>query len=288
MEKKTCERHPDREASGFCAVCGAPVCPECERLYGGKTYCAKCLKKGKKAAVLLKKKGPNADRQPGAEVEGDAEEGKPRAGAREKISAGLKSIKPGRLKLQKEAARILAKAIDFILIIMITMPVSWLFRLISMGWMSDVGGIGYRLSVYVALITVASLYFIISHSISGCTIGKWLFGVRVVLYGGGGKITVSSAFWRWIGFLAAFSWAYVGYSLMSVTLNWAAILRGKLPDYYFGFLGVAGIACVIMFSLGLLITFVGKYKRGFHDLLGGTIVERIEDKRRTADESKSG
>ena len=33
------------------------------------------------------------------------------------------------------------------------------------------------------------------------------------------------------------------------------------------------VIIVLFLSLGVLITFVGKYKRGFHDIIGGTIVK---------------
>lgn len=272
---QNCINHPDRESVSFCVKCGAPMCPECEKPFDGRPYCAACVKKRKEV-----------------EKKTDAEGGLSRLkGAAGGVGTALAAAKDGAggQFLPKEAARILARTIDLAIVVLLSLLVHWPIRMVSKIWMPDVSGVGFIFSLYLALLLVGTAYFVVSEWRTGRTVGKWLLGLRVVRYGTKSRPALSESFWRWTGFLAAGMWAYAGYWITIRLLKWIGLLRGKIPAAVFALLSAAALAFVVVFSLGLLITFVGKYKRGYHDLLGGTIVERVpRAERKNKDESETG
>jgi uncharacterized RDD family membrane protein YckC len=120
------------------------------------------------------------------------------------------------------------------------------------------------------LLLIGAAYFIFLEWRFGMTAGKKLFGLRVVPYGGAAeKLSFPSAFWRWTGFLAAGAWAYSGYWAVSGLLGLVKFAM-KPGTAFLATLGAISIVAVC--SLGLLITFIGKHRRGFHDLLARSIV----------------
>ncbi|MFA6448940.1 MAG: RDD family protein [bacterium] len=214
------------------------------------------------------------------------------AAAGRRAGSGLKSGSggpaPGASAIPKELRRIAARLIDIIIAAAFSIPFSWLFRIITYQWMKDVGGMGYDLSLYFAGLLVGSVYFIFGEWRYGKTAGKWLLGLKVVSYGDGRKLALGGVFWRWIGFMASMFWAYIGYRIALIIINILGIFKADTP--YYAYLGAvaSAIAIFTIFSLGLLITFVGKYKRGFHDLLGRSIVaEEIIKERGKTSEGKS-
>ena len=38
-----CRNHPERQATGICVRCGAPICPECTTKLEGINHCSACL-----------------------------------------------------------------------------------------------------------------------------------------------------------------------------------------------------------------------------------------------------
>ncbi len=174
-------------------------------------------------------------------------------------------------KLPKEVRRVIARLIDFAVVISFSIPFSWLLRLITFQWMSDVGGIGFDLSLYFAVLFAGSVYFIFLEWRYGKTLGKWLLGLKVTRHGGG-KLPFLSSVWRWTGFLTGCIWACIGWWLMTRMMTFINVFEKKLPGFLVWSGAFFAVMGVIIFSLGLLITFVGKYKRGFHDLIGESIV----------------
>jgi uncharacterized RDD family membrane protein YckC len=280
--ERTCAKHPERESVSFCVKCGMPLCPECERPFNGRPYCAGCLKKRKKD-----ERGANLGAV-GSRIAGVAGGvGTAVSDAKNRSTAAI--AERGTSVLPKEVARLFAKLIDIGAVLLLSLLVHIPIRLASQIWMPDVSGTGFILSFYLSLLMVSAIYFVVSEWRYGRTIGKWVFGLKVVRYGKGGTPGFSAVIWRWIGFLTGCVWAYSGFWLMRNMAKWIVYFRGKIPDFLIAFTGLIALAGVAIFSLGLLITFVGKYKRGFHDLLGGTIVEwSPREKRRSKDESKTG
>ncbi|HPN93082.1 MAG TPA: RDD family protein [bacterium] len=273
--ERRCDNHPDREASSFCVGCGKAICPECERPQAGRPYCAPCAKARKKEKRM-------ADSQRRAEGIGSGIAGAARAAAE-----GAKHGAPE--KFPKEALRAAAFAVDSAAIVLISIPLTLIFRAASMQWMSDIGGMGYPVSVYLSVLTVSSLYFILWHWRVGATPGKALLGLKVKSAAGGGPVGAVASVWRWVGMLAAIIWAAAGAAVMWRIILWGKYLTKGLSMPQAVVVFVFGAAVMAALSSGLLITLVGKHKRGFHDLLGGTVVERdIKKNRRRESESETG
>lgn len=255
--------------------CGAPLCPECERPFNGRPYCAACLKsRGGEAGSAPVKQA--------SEVSKKTKEKRPRPKLRiskESVRSafaalgGSSGAGPALAsnRLPKEVRRVIARSIDIAVVISFSIPFSWILRLITFQWMSDVGGIGFALSLYFAALFTGSVYFIYSEWRYGKTLGKWLLGLRVTRYGGG-RLPFFSSVWRWVGFLTGCIWACIGWWLMTRLMTLIKVFEAKLPPLVVWSGAFFAVMGVIMFSLGLLITFVGKYKRGFHDLIGESIV----------------
>jgi uncharacterized RDD family membrane protein YckC len=288
---RNCDRHPDRVAEAFCVKCGASMCPECERPYGGRPFCPSCVAAASKFQKPGKAPLQQAQtEQPDAPAAAAAEEPE-QIQAGSKLQQSFRKIREkaggarGRLdrlsdssgalhSVPKEIARMIALLLDSIVVLLISLPLSWMLYLVTRLWMSEVSGFGTKLSLYVSILTVSTVYFVVTQWRSGRTLGKAFFGLKVTFNSDGGDIPLSASIWRWIGFLAALGWSLAGLWIMSGMLGWLKILRGNISAISAGMLGIVALSVAAVFSLGLLITFVGKHKRGFHDLLGGTIVAR--------------
>lgn len=207
VERK-CDNHPDREASSFCVRCGKAICPECERPHAGRPYCAPCAKAHKKE----KRKAESQRRL--------ADLGSGFAGAARAAADGAKQGAPE--KFPKEALRVAAFAADVAAVALISIPLTLVLRAASMQWMSDIGGMGYPVSVYLSALTVSSVYFILWHWRGGATPGKMLLGLKVKSAAGGGAVSATAAVWRWIGMMTAIIWAAAGAAIM-----WRFIIWGK-------------------------------------------------------------
>lgn len=118
------------------------------------------------------------------------------------------------------------REIDWLLAI--TDPPQFLDSLTDPGWIAHAAGI---LGLWIALWWC---YFAVGWGLLGATIGKWVFGLRIVDHRGRSPIGLSRAFLR----LAA-------YSVSSVTLGMGHLLIGLRPD-----------------------------RRALHDVLAGTWVVR--------------
>jgi uncharacterized RDD family membrane protein YckC len=64
--------------------------------------------------------------------------------------------------------------------------------------------------VYLALLFLASSYFIFFHGLAGKTVGKMMFGIRVI-NGEGESIGLWDAFLRWIGYFISASFLFIGF-----------------------------------------------------------------------------
>jgi uncharacterized RDD family membrane protein YckC len=270
---QACRKHPDREALSFCVKCGCPLCPECERPFDGRPYCAECLKK-RKSGDRGEKVSRAAAQVVGAAATAAA---KPKQKLLEALisagrNAGGAELLPGVSVIPKEVRRVFARLIDFIAVGAFSIPVSWMFRIVTHQWMSDVGGLGFDLSIYAAVLLIGTSYFIVTERMYGKTIGKWMLNLKAVSYGDGSRLTLGAVCWRWIGFLAAMIWTYIGYRVGVIIMGLMGIFKQGMPLILTISGELAALAITAIFSLGLLMTFVGKYKRGFHDLLGRSIV----------------
>jgi len=64
--------------------------------------------------------------------------------------------------------------------------------------------------VYLALLLLASSYFIFFHGLAGKTVGKMMLGIRVI-NGEGESIGIWDAFLRWIGYFISASFLFIGF-----------------------------------------------------------------------------
>ncbi len=177
----------------------------------------------------------------------------------------------------KEIRRIIARIIDFTLVFIISLPFSWLVSVVTVPLFIEVKGMGFSLSFYLCALFTGSLYFVFSHWKYGKTLGKYPFRIKVVSNVTGGRITFFASLWRWTGLLTGIVWTVTGFWFAKNIFRTLELLRGRISIYYALAMAMAAIMIALVFSLGILITFIGKYKRGFHDLLGGTIII-IEDR----------
>lgn len=268
------------------------MCEECVVKHGGRPMCADCVgrlsyerkprevKPAQEApaprVVVESQKRPSAKKKPAprkkvfAETESWKTPEKPA-----ETAPGIKDIIFGR-----EPRRVLARIIDFALVAILALPFSFGLDLLTASMFREVRGIGYELCFYIMLIIVSSLYFIIGEWRYGKTLGKWILRLEVVRKDGTKGIGLFQAWWRWTGFMAGAVWSIVGWWIGShITGVFVFMLKKTgvaVPKFLPSLVLFVSVAIFAMFSLGLLITFIGKYKRGFHDILGETAVIMIK------------
>jgi len=248
--------------------CGTPLCEECVVKLNGRPYCSNC------SDVIS---GTQQVKTQAVDAEPEEHEKKVRKETKlgnigKKLRGKIPRKIPQVIRLPKELARILANTADVALIVMLSLPFAWIFRLITFYKYKDVGGLGFKISLYLAIFMVGSIYYLLFLYRFSATPGKMIFGLKVVRYGTNKKPAFGAIFWRWIGTLAASIWSYIGFVLGKELLKLIALTSEKMPPIYIYSIAVGSVLIFTILSLGLVITFVGKYKRGFHDILGGTIV----------------
>jgi uncharacterized RDD family membrane protein YckC len=264
-----CAEHPEYKAVSYCIRCGKPLCPQCERLENGRPHCGVCRP----------------------------------TGARARLSRSAQQIKPGKAAMQsaraslrkplwnKELRRIAAVSLDGLAIMLGSVPMTFLFWAVSIKLMPEVHGLTFPVSYYVSLLFTGSIYYIGAHYRWGRTLGKHALGLNV-RHTDGRPLTLLGAAWRWVGFLTALIWAFVGFWLMQNLFNMISLARriGGAESLGAGMAILLRAISVLVFLIlasGALITFVGKFKRGFHDILAGSIVINLEwMERRIASESQ--
>lgn len=247
-----CDAHAGSMAVSFCISCGRALCPQCEQLVESRPYCRPCLTQDKKQQIA----GAVSRLRPSDEAVESARE----------AAVGVLH--------NKELRRIAAAFIDLFAVLIAAVPLMVVFWAVSMPILREVHGLSLSVSYYVSLILVSAVYYIVSHYKWGRTAGKHFLGLEVVRFDGR-PLTAGGAFWRWIGVQTALIWAFTGWWLAKHLVGlviFAAKQGAPVSNTHFlgSFIG-AGILGLI-FSLGVLITFVGKHKRGFHDILAGSIV----------------
>lgn len=263
----SCFTHPDRRASGFCVRCGKPLCPECEILENGRPLCAACRPAG-------------AARLRPAQAMGAAEDAVHKAG-----KGVLKYL------LNKELRRIAATLIDIPAVMLAALPPMFLFWAVSIKLMPEVHGLTLPVSYYASLLFVGSVYYIGAHYRWGKTLGKHVLGLQV-RHKDGSALTLQGAFWRWIGFLTGLIWAYIGFWLMLKLVRLITLAKtiggaGAMHPAITALLMAASALVFLVLASGAFITFIGKFKRGFHDILASSIVVNQEwMERRIASESQ--
>ncbi|MEW5945897.1 MAG: RDD family protein [bacterium] len=249
QQSKRCRAHPDRKAEAFCVKCGAPLCRECLVRVGASPHCPACA--SIRAAQRRRETFPRF--LPAAVT----------PAVRRNISGAVAN---------KELRRLLALLFDSALVFIISIPVSFVLRFIGMLFLvPEVGGLGFFLCLYYSLFFVASLYFPLLWWRFGATPGKVLTSLKVKSVSGA-PLTLLASFWRWTGLLTALIWMYVGFLLARSIVKLLSIFAAKLPLLFMLASWFGGITIALVFSLGVLIAFVGRHKRGFHDILGGSIV----------------
>lgn len=178
----------------------------------------------------------------------------------------------------KEARRVAALAVDGFVSVLAALPVSLCVYGLSLLLMPVVRGLPFGLCYYGALFLTGGFYYIYAHWRWGRTIGKRALGLRVERMDGK-PVTLTGAFWRFMGFIAVFIWAGTGWAIafwIIRLINKANSSVGVPNRTAAGFMMLSQIAAALFalfFSLGALITFIGKHKRGFHDIIGGTVVK---------------
>jgi len=108
--------------------------------------------------------------------------------------------------------RFLSFLIDLSLIILISF-VTLIFGLFAAGYdpVKGIINLSYIIvPVYIILTLLASTYLLFLHAYSGKTIGKLIFGIRVVKEDGSG-ISLSDSFVRWIGYYLSALPLFYGY-----------------------------------------------------------------------------
>ncbi|MEW6203099.1 MAG: RDD family protein [bacterium] len=248
--KRKCNIHTARAAVAFCVKCGNALCNECVVIAAGRPHCPTCADI-QKASIRRETLLQTADFSNWARK------------AQTTFAVPMHN---------KELRRIISFIIDAILISLFAIPVSLIFRVLSMQFLvSETGGLGFFLCLYASLLVTGTLYFILFTWLTGRTPGKVLMGLKVTAKNGQ-PMTLLASFWRWTGLLTALIWAFVGFSLAQWIFKLIAIIAFRASILILIALWFTSIATVIVFSTGILITFIGKHKRGFHDILGGSIV----------------
>lgn len=257
-ERKTCKEHPERAAAGFCVKCGAPVCELCVIEVLDRPHCPVCGSV-RKAEIKKEKKAPKiAVQTPDFKLAVDRLRA---AGSR--FGGAIKN---------KELKRLIAFAADMFFVFLMSIPVSFLFQPLEMLLgMPEAAGFMFFLNLYFSLTLVGSVYFVYMVWRHGGGWGKKLFGLRVEKHGGGRLGLIASA-WRMVGMMTAAVWAVFGFWLGGWLFRIAKLGVDRLPAPVLMLLWALGLASALFFSLGVAITFVGKRKRGFHDILAGSIV----------------
>lgn len=249
-EPKTCKEHPERTAAAFCVKCGAPVCVECIVEVRDRPHCAVC---GSLARAGTRPKG--GLRAPDFGV----------------VAGAIQSRFVGPLG-NKELRRAAALLIDLACVFVLAMPVSFVFRIVGMSMLlPEVAGFGYFFSTYVGLMLVGPVYFVVTTWRGGRGLGKRLVGLRVQRYGGG-RLSLAASVWRLVGALTAVIWALVGWWLCSWMFRVVDLASERLTVPYILFFKGCGVAALLIFSTGVLISFIGRHKRGFHDILASSVV----------------
>jgi uncharacterized RDD family membrane protein YckC len=260
-QKAVCANHPESEAAAFCITCGKALCPACERPVDGRPFCPQCFstQRRRRLTSRLQKIAPPE--------------------TVEKWRAAL-----SKRLFNKELRRLCALLIDTILVLMLAVPLMLIILLVSMPLMREVHGLTAKVSYYLSLLFTATVYYIGAHYRWGRTLGKFLFGL-VVTHTDGKPLTFLGAFWRWIGFLTALIWAFIGWGIALWALGILNLARqssmggGMNTGAYF-LVKAGAVMLAVITSLGVGITFVGKHKRGFHDILAGSIVKFEEEMER--------
>ncbi|MGI9533536.1 MAG: RDD family protein [Thermodesulfobacteriota bacterium] len=125
------------------------------------------------------------------------------------------------LTLASFTSRFFAFLIDIILIILISF-VTLIFGLFAAGYDPIKGMINLSfilLPVYIILTLLATTYLLFLHAYSGKTVGKVIFGIRVVREDGS-SINLSDSFIRWIGYYISALPLFYGYFSAIFDLNY--------------------------------------------------------------------
>lgn len=262
-----CDMHPESMAVSFCISCGRALCPGCEQLVESRPYCRPCLSQDKKQQIFdtVSRLRPSEEA-----VES----------ARDAVKGTL---------LNKELRRIAAAFIDLLVVLIASVPLMVVFWAASMPLLREVHGLSMKVSYYLSLILLGAVYYIVCHYKWGRTLGKHFLGIEAVRMDGR-PLTAGGAFWRWVGIQTALIWAFMGWWLAKLIVNFVifaekqgAPVSNTLSLGAFIGAGLLGL----VFSLGVLITFIGKHKRGFHDILAGSRVRYQQDfERRIRGESQ--
>lgn len=281
----TCSEHPEKERTAFCVGCGKAMCGECVVKRAGRPLCASCADE-RATAPQPQTAEPAPARAPSA-PRGAMLDRAQQAAPRKKVFADTGALnvpkqdivgKPGIMDViwGREPRRIVAKLIDASIVVLPSFPLSIGVHLLTARLFREISGLGIRLSLYITLVFVSTFYFIYCEWKYGKTIGKHIVGLRVVRKDGTPGITFFQSMWRWTGFLAASVWSLTGWWIASRISFWTfsafKLTKADVPKYLPPLVLFSSITVFTLFSLGLLITFVGKYKRGYHDLLGETAV----------------
>ena len=248
--KRKCNVHPARTASAFCVKCGTALCEDCVVITAGRPHCSTCagIQKAYERQETLKRVmdfGSWAEK------------------TQEILSGPLGN---------KELRRIFSIIIDAVLIIILAIPVSFIFGALGLHFLvPEMGGLSFFLCLYASLLVIGTFYFILFTWRTGKTPGKYLMGLKVTEKNGK-PLTLLASFWRWIGTLTAVIWAYIGLTMARWIFNIIAAIASKASLTFLILLWFSGIITAMIFSTGVLITFAGKQKRGFHDILASSIV----------------
>lgn len=251
---KFCVNHPQNQAVAFCVKCGTPMCPACEVPIEGRPFCRMCVDVKKREQLIQRIESL----QPTEET--------------------VRKVK-GVIRLpfrNKELRRIIANLIDLAVACLGALMVAPALYGLSHLLMPVVHGFSFGLAYWFTLILVGPVYYFVTHWRWGKTLGKHMLGLRVVRTDGK-PLTVTNTFWRLTGLLAVFIWAAAGWKLAGYIF--AIVAKMKTVEGVSGkgqvlmFLQALAVVIAVFLSLGVLITFVGKYKRGFHDIIGNSIVK---------------
>jgi uncharacterized RDD family membrane protein YckC len=236
------------------------MCPVCEKHRDGRPICAECDNIGRRDDLVA---------------------------AVRRLSPSRERIEQARGALQtvvgnKELRRVIALVIDTVVVCIAALPLSLLAWEISGFLLPEFGALNFWLCLYLSLGLVGSAYHIVSTWRWQATFGKWMMGLKVLSMDGD-PLTFRGAMWRWVGFLSAVIWMSFGFWAMH-SVSWlAGFVSSVLPLQFILMMRVGALAMGIFFSLGILISFAGKEKRGFHDILGYSrvVVESKKERRIT-------
>ncbi|MGI9554103.1 MAG: RDD family protein [Thermodesulfobacteriota bacterium] len=125
------------------------------------------------------------------------------------------------LTLASLTRRFFAFLVDIILIVLVSF-VTLIFGLFAAGYDPVKGMMNLSfiiLPVYIILTLLATTYLLFLHAYSGKTVGKLIFGIRVVREDGSG-INLSDSFVRWIGYFISALPLFYGYFSAIFDLNY--------------------------------------------------------------------